>query len=163
MCSMIVFDFAYRQGNCRLSALLYAVEMTWRTIRKCNQFINVWPSSQMKNNIIFIISEQVRCTRSLANQTRLFVCLHHQWKSTCGLEEKKERDVQWPCGRVVKCKCISLYQLQYCNIACVLDYKPLLYRLKFDALILLLIIINLSFYNLKMFLKKNLNESKPSN
>ena len=70
----------YRQESCCLSTLLYAVEMTWRTIRKCNQFINVWPSLQMKNNIIFIISEQVRCTRSLANQTRLFVCLHHQWK-----------------------------------------------------------------------------------
>ena len=92
----------YRQESCRLSTLLYAVEMTWRTLRKCNQFINVWPSLlQMKNNIIFINSEQVvRCTRSLANQTRLFVCTTNG-KSTCGLEEKKERDVQCPCGRVV--------------------------------------------------------------
>ena len=34
--------------------------------------------------------------------------------------------VKCPCGLVVKCKCIPLYQLQYRNIACVLDYKPLL-------------------------------------
>ena len=33
------------------------------------------------------------------------------------------------CCGLVKCKCISLYQLQYCNIVvCVLDYKPLLYK-----------------------------------
>ena len=29
--------------------------------------------------------------------------------------------VECPCGLVVKCKYISLYQLQYCNIACFLD------------------------------------------
>ena len=38
--------------------------------------------------------------------------------------------IEYPCGLVVKCKCIFLYQLQYCNIVCVLDYtsKPLLYK-----------------------------------
>ena len=34
--------------------------------------------------------------------------------------------VKSPYG-LVKRKCISLDQLQYCNISCVLDYKPLLY------------------------------------
>ena len=36
--------------------------------------------------------------------------------------------VECPCALVVRCKCISLYQLQFCSIACVLDYKPLLYK-----------------------------------
>ena len=36
--------------------------------------------------------------------------------------------VECPCGLAVKCKCISLHQLQYCNIACVLDYNPFLYN-----------------------------------
>ena len=35
--------------------------------------------------------------------------------------------VECPCG-LLKCKYISLNQLQYCNIACVLDCKPLLYK-----------------------------------
>ena len=61
--------------------------------------------------------------------------------------------VECPCGLVVKCKCVSLYQLQYCNIACVLDYKPLLFRaIRVDALLLLLyIIINLFYHVLKKF------------
>ena len=29
--------------------------------------------------------------------------------------------VECPCGLFVQCKCISLHQLQYCNIACLLD------------------------------------------
>ena len=42
--------------------------------------------------------------------------------------------VECPCGFVVKCKCIYLYQLQYCNIACVLDYRALsLYCIKVDG------------------------------
>ena len=43
----------------------------------------------------------------------LLVCTTNEI-SSCGLEEKKER-------LVVKCKCISLYQLHYCIIAYVLD------------------------------------------
>ena len=39
---------------------------------------------------------------------------------------------------------ISLYQLQYRNIACVLDYKPLLYKkAQCTTIVLLYIIINL--------------------
>ena len=33
-----------------------------------------------------------------------------------------------PYGSVVKRKCISLHQLQYFNVFCALDYKPLLYK-----------------------------------
>ena len=40
--------------------------------------------------------------------------------------------VECPCGLVVKWKCISLYQLQYCNTSCVLDCKPLLYKERVD-------------------------------
>ena len=37
--------------------------------------------------------------------------------------------VECPCVLlVVKYKYISIYQLQFCNIACVRDYKPLLYK-----------------------------------
>ena len=51
--------------------------------------------------------------------------------------------VESPCGLVVKRKCIYLYHLQYCNIACVLDSKPLLLIVKGSmALLLLYIIIN---------------------
>ena len=38
--------------------------------------------------------------------------------------------VEYPRGLVVKCKCISLHELQYCNIACVLDISP--YCIAFD-------------------------------
>ena len=57
--------------------------------------------------------------------------------------------VECPCGLDVKWKCISLDQLQYCNIACVLhlDYRPLLYKL-----LLLYIIINLFYCVLIMSL-----------
>ena len=34
--------------------------------------------------------------------------------------------VESPYGLGVKRKCLSLHQLQYCNVSCVLDYKPLL-------------------------------------
>ena len=62
--------------------------------------------------------------------------------------------VECPCGLVVKCKCVSLYQLQYCNIACVLETISLYcIELRVDALLLLLyIIINLFYYVLKMYL-----------
>ena len=38
------------------------------------------------------------------------------------------RSVESLNGLVLKRKCISLHQLQYCSVSCVLDYKPLLYN-----------------------------------
>ena len=58
--------------------------------------------------------------------------------------------VESPYGSVVKRKCISLHQLQYFNVSCVLDYIPLLYKEGAMAL-LLYIIINLINYVLQCF------------
>ena len=62
--------------------------------------------------------------------------------------------VECPCGLVIKCKCISLYQLQYCNTACVLDYyrRPYCIRRVDGTILLLYIIINFCCDVLKMFL-----------
>ena len=62
--------------------------------------------------------------------------------------------LEFPCGLDVKCVCISFYQLQYCNIACVLDYKPFLYKCRCTIIIttVVYIIINLFYYKLEMFL-----------
>ena len=42
------------------------------------------------------------------------------------------RNNKSPCGFVVKHEGISLYQLQYCNVSFVLDYKPLQYCIRVD-------------------------------
>ena len=48
-----------------------------------------------------------------------------------------------PYGFDVKRKCNYLYQVQYCNVSCVLDYKPLLYkgRWYYDFILLLTCLI----------------------
>ena len=59
--------------------------------------------------------------------------------------------VESPYDLVVKRKCSSLHQLQYCNVSCVLDYNPLLYKRRWHYYCTSYIITNLLNYVLQCF------------
>ena len=55
--------------------------------------------------------------------------------------------VESPYGLLVERKCISLHKLQYCNVSCVLDYKPLLYKSRWHYYCILFLTYLIMYYN----------------